>query len=171
MDLYIEKVKTPMVVEAYRWLKNGDHPEDGSTNIKCSNGTIFKSEGNIVRYFRHPDISGKSKCLKCGKTMHVHGWIDSTISIDSENGEPVCPGDWVIRYESGKYTRMPNSLFSNYYNRFTDVLSYVKEHNKKCMGKRVPGSTCKDPKNCSNKKCCCGGHSGKKKINRNKLRK
>lgn len=29
--------------------------------------------------------------------------------------------------------------------------------------KKVPGSTCKDPQNRSDKKCCCGGHSRKAK--------
>jgi hypothetical protein len=47
----------------------------------------------------------------------------------------------------------------------------VYENSEDWSMKRVPGSNCKDPKNRSKKKCCCGGHShGKKPHRKNKRR-
>lgn len=82
--------KKPVVIEAYQWFKNGDHPRDASYIIDGSEGP-FLSEGSIVRRFRHPDISGQTPCSKCAHTMHDHGWIDTL-----EDGHNVCPGDYII---------------------------------------------------------------------------
>lgn len=65
-------VKKPVVIEASQWFKNGDHPLDYSvTHVGFKDGDLvdiepaerkFKGwEGDIVRYFRHPQISGKVK--------------------------------------------------------------------------------------------------------------
>lgn len=83
----------PVVIEATQWFKNGDHPEDKCEMIK-SNLIDFLSEGKVVRYFRHPGVSGDSSCISsipCDKKMHEHGWIDTP-----EGGHNVCPGDWII---------------------------------------------------------------------------
>lgn len=64
--------KRPVIVEAYRWFKNGDH------------------EGKIVHRFRWPDIDGGRVC-NCGSTMNAHGWIDT-----ANGGSKVCPGDWIV---------------------------------------------------------------------------
>jgi hypothetical protein len=98
-------VKLTFIIEAHQWFKNGDHPDDKCVPIVATGkvedgfkaGEIFQSEGKVVRYFRHPQIDGRSICDKCGKTMHDHGWIDS-----SGGGQNVCPGDWVITDEVGK---------------------------------------------------------------------
>jgi hypothetical protein len=78
---YVKYRKLPVVVEATQWFKNGDHPQDGPS----------ESEGEVVRYFRHPDVSGETSCRHCDGRMHDHGWIDTL-----EGGHIVCPGDWVI---------------------------------------------------------------------------
>ncbi len=73
-------------IEAAQWFKNGDHPEDYAQAEQTQNSTqTFSSqyrkehewEGNIVRYFRHPDIPDTQPCSKCGHTTRHHGWIDT----------------------------------------------------------------------------------------------
>lgn len=66
--------------QAARWFKNGDFPYDGPNTY----------EGAEVRYFRSPEISGKSVCKDCGRTMHDHGWVDQPGAEFI-----VCPGDWI----------------------------------------------------------------------------
>lgn len=92
--------KKPVVIEASQWFKNGDHPEDNCETFIASGqydmpiGTLFQGEGKVVRYYRHPEISGKKACISsipCDFTMHDHGWIDT-----AEGGHNVCPGDWII---------------------------------------------------------------------------
>ena len=73
--------KLPVLIEAHQWFKNGDHPEDGDP----------ATEGQVVRYFRHPDYDGAGAHEPCGYTWHDHGWIDTL-----EGGHTVCPGDWII---------------------------------------------------------------------------
>lgn len=91
--------KRPVVVEATQWFKNGDHPNDGSDG-----------EGKIVRYYRHPDVSGARLCGHCGKSMHDHGWIDTL-----EGGHTVCPGDWIITGVKGEvYPCKPHIFAATY---------------------------------------------------------
>lgn len=83
--------KRPIVIEAYRWCKNGDHPDDGIETFVDSTGERHRCEGKVVRYYRHPYVTGDSFCFECDRTMHDHGWIDTL-----EGGHVVCPGDWII---------------------------------------------------------------------------
>jgi hypothetical protein len=79
--------------EAFRWFKNGDHPEDGDR----------AQEGRVVRYYRSPDLNGETPCGHCGELLHKHGWI--------EGGHVVCPGDWVITGVTGlRYPCKPSAL-------------------------------------------------------------
>jgi len=100
--------KKPVVIDAAQWFKNGDHPLDYSvTHAGFKNGDLVniapeerKSkewEGDIVRYFRHPEVSGDTPCKHCDQIMHVHGWIDTL-----EGGHIVCPGDWIITGVQGE---------------------------------------------------------------------
>lgn len=77
------------------WWKNGDHPDDNVYRPFEDTGKIPTEprEGKVVRYFRHPKISGNSICDNCGIKMNDHGWIDS-------GGEEniVCPGSYVKIY-------------------------------------------------------------------------
>lgn len=103
--------KKPVVVEATQWWQNGDHPQDEALAIE--NGMHVVREGKIVRYFRHPDIPGKSACvssLPCVFAMHDHGWIDTP-----EGGHTVCPGDWIITGIKGeRYPCKPDIFQSTY---------------------------------------------------------
>ena len=83
--------KKPVVIEANKWFKNGDHPDDDCKTFVGSDGKPFQGEGKVVRYYRHPGIPGTNVCEQCGNTMHNHGWIDTL-----EGGHNVCPGDWII---------------------------------------------------------------------------
>ena len=86
--------KRSEVIEAHQWFKNGDHPEDDcGTFTDSQTGKPFQGEGKVVRYFRDPFVSGETVCDECGKTLHVHGWIDFPPS-----GVAVCPGSWIIKY-------------------------------------------------------------------------
>lgn len=73
--------KKPVVIEATQWFKNGNHPKDGESD----------TEGEVVRYYRHPDVDGQHRCEYCSRVMCVHGWIDTV-----QGGHIVCPGDWII---------------------------------------------------------------------------
>ena len=88
--------KKPAVVDAHRWHKMGDHPEDNRETFVDGDGKDFLGEGKVVRYFRHPAIEGQLKCDYCDEVMHIHGWIDT-----AQGGHTVCPGDWIIK-ETGK---------------------------------------------------------------------
>lgn len=103
--------KKPVVIEATQWFKNGDHPEDGKdTFISTIDGKDYLCEGNVVRYFRRPDVPGESACSKCGFTMDEHGWIDTL-----EDGHNVCPGDWIITGVKGeRYPCKPNIFEATY---------------------------------------------------------
>lgn len=113
--------KKPVVIEATRWFKNGDHPLDYSlTHDGFENGELRQFspeerkanswEGDIVRYFRHPEVSGESTCNHCGKIMHDHGWIDTL-----EGGHIVCPGDWIITGIEGEHYPCKPQIFEQTY--------------------------------------------------------
>ncbi len=75
------------------WWKNGDHPNDDVWRPFEDTGKLPTEprEGKVVRYFRHPNIDGNSKCDTCGYTMNEHGWIDSGFE-----GVTICPGNYVL---------------------------------------------------------------------------
>lgn len=107
--------KLPIVIDATQWFKNGDHPEDGHgiSWIERARHSWYagqRLEGKVVRYFRHPDISGESACRHCGLTMHVHGWIDT-----KEGGHIVCPGDWIITGVQGERYPCKPDIFETTY--------------------------------------------------------
>jgi hypothetical protein len=106
--------KKPVVIEATQWFKNGDHPQDNCVLIQPSVGDkeVFMSEGKVVRYYRHPDVSGKKVCSKCGYTMHEHGWIDTL-----EDGHNVCPADWIITGVKGEYYPCKPYIFEATYEK------------------------------------------------------
>lgn len=110
--------KKPVVIEATQWFKNGDHPLDYSkTHYGAAGGEFhpeyrkeMKWEGDIVRYYRHPDDDGNRACEKCSNRMHDHGWIDTL-----EGGHIVCPGDWIITGVKGeRYPCKPDIFEATY---------------------------------------------------------
>ena len=105
------------MINATQWFKNGDHPADYSrTHDGFEDGKLRSFspeerkakewEGDIVRYFRHPDVQGRSFCKHCGVRMHDHGWIDTL-----EGGHIVCPGDWIITGVKGEHYPCKPDIF------------------------------------------------------------
>ncbi len=109
------------MIEATQWFKNGDHPADNATEMfdypagPERDAAVFQRpqvirEGEIVRYFRHPDVSGEKPCEHCGVRMHEHGWIDTL-----EGGHIACPGDWIITGVKGEvYPCKPDIFAASY---------------------------------------------------------
>ena len=67
--------KRPVVIEADRWFKNGDHQK-------------------VVSY---DTVAKDTMCKNCSHDLIDHGWI-STL----EGGHIVCPGDWIITGVKGE---------------------------------------------------------------------
>jgi hypothetical protein len=97
--------KKPIIVDATRWFKNGDHPDDDLHGWPGDDGPEL-SEGEVVRYFRRPDVPGKNRCLLCERTMHEHGWIDTL-----EGGHIVCPGDFIVTGVQGERYPVKPDIF------------------------------------------------------------
>lgn len=106
--------KKPVVIEATQWFKSGDHPDDDREAFDAGSGS-FLGEGKVVRYYRHPDVDGQSKCVHCGVIMHDHGWIDTL-----EGGHNVCPGDWIITGVAGERYPCKPDIFEATYDRVED---------------------------------------------------
>lgn len=113
--------KKPVVVEAHRWFKNGDHPEDKCESVVVGLD-VFLSEGRVVRYFRRPDVPGEKICQHCGVQMHDHGWIDTT-----EGDSVVCPGDWIITGTAGELYPCKPGIFAAVYEPVEDADDTEKE--------------------------------------------
>ena len=104
---YVER--DPVVVEATQWFKNGDHPQDYDRDADRESAAK-ECEGQIVRYFRRPDVGGETPCKHCGVVMNNHGWIDTL-----EGGHIVCPGDWIITGVKGEnYPCKPDIFTATY---------------------------------------------------------
>lgn len=102
--------KKPVEIEATQWFKNGDHPEDTTKTFEEGEFKGQRLEGTVVRYFRHPDISGDKQCEHCGNDMHWHGWIETL-----EGGHIVCPGDWIITGVQGERYPCKPAIFEATY--------------------------------------------------------
>ena len=107
-------VKKPVTVFAARWFKNGDHPEDDCFRPYEDSGKIPTEprEGAVVRYFRHPQVDGRSTCRHCGGLHHDHGFIDTL-----EGGHIVCPGDYIITGVKGERYPCKPDIFEATYSR------------------------------------------------------
>ena len=113
--------KKPVVIEATQWFKNGDHPldyskdhdgfENGELRVFTAQERRKKGwEGDVVRYFRRPDVNSDKYCEHCGRIMHDHGWIDTL-----EGGHIVCPGDWIITGVKGEHYPCKPDVFEATY--------------------------------------------------------
>lgn len=104
--------KKLVIIEATRWMKNGDHPHDDVMRVFEDTGKspTEPREGAVVRYYRHPRGDGIEFCQYCNNTMHVHGWMDTL-----EGGRIVCPGDFVITDINGeRYPCKPDIFEATY---------------------------------------------------------
>lgn len=124
--------KRPVVIDATQWFKNGDHPLDYSKDHQGLEGGKLITftgeerrarqwEGDIVRYFRRPDVPGDKPCEHCGKVMNDHGWIDTL-----EGGHIVCPGDWIITGVKGEHYPCKPDIFTATYEQ-QEVVSGLPE--------------------------------------------
>ena len=119
--------KKPVVIDATRWFKNGDHPLDYSEDRTGFENNEFRTwsgeeakalawEGGVVRYYRSPDQPGDRQCQHCEHTMHYHGWIDTL-----EGGHIVCPGDWIITGVAGEHYPCKPDIFERTYEAERDA--------------------------------------------------
>ena len=100
--------KIPVIIEAEQWFEvtydreagNGFTPEDMP---------IYHMG---VGYFRRPDVAGEGLCSECGKSFHIHGYIDTL-----EDGHRVCPGDWIITGVKGERYPCKPDIFAITYEK------------------------------------------------------
>lgn len=102
--------KKPILVEATQWFKNGDHPEDYPSLMHDREAREHGAEGNVVKPYRKVDADCDTYCPTCGGLKYNHGWIDN-----SEGGLLVCPGDYVIKDERGKFHSCKPDVFEAKY--------------------------------------------------------
>lgn len=95
--------KKPALTEATQWFHNGDHPQDRSTEIPGPDGATKLTEGKVVRFFRSLTIPGGRFCPDCGNIMQKHGVITNGLNQEEET---VCPGDYIITDQKGRYYRL-----------------------------------------------------------------
>ena len=108
--------KKPILIEATRWFKNGDHPNDESTPIDGPDESQRITEGKVVRYFQRLNIPGGRFCPECGNIMQRHGILDGL------NGEEViCPGDYVVTNPKGQYYRLRAVEFEAQYEPYITI--------------------------------------------------
>ena len=91
--------KRPVIVHAYQWFKNGDHPQDGPP----------EQEGKVVQHFRSI-TQGVRKCAECGHPFNGHGSIKTL-----EGSYIVCPGDWIITGIKGEHYPCKPDIFAATY--------------------------------------------------------
>ena len=116
-------IKRPVTITADRWFRNGDHPDDYAKPVQGfergrpityspQHQRLNDWEGQVVRYFRHPDkvFAAPTACKHCGNPMHYHGWVDTL-----EGGHTVCPGDWVITGVAGERDPVKPDIFEATY--------------------------------------------------------
>jgi hypothetical protein len=106
--------KKPVVIEATQWFKSGDHPLDYTERHDGRQSPEYRRreswEGDVVRYYRHPQVSSDKTCAMCVNRMRDHGWIDTL-----EGGHIVCPGDWIITGVKGeRYSCKPDIFAATY---------------------------------------------------------
>ena len=107
--------KKPVVIKAHQWFKNGDHPEDGTERFTEGEFIGELLEGKVVRYFRRPDVDGRSICSECYNPFNIHGWIDT-----KEDGHRVCPSDWIITGIKGEMYPCKEDIFAATYEAVAD---------------------------------------------------
>lgn len=124
--------KKPVVIEAARWRKNGDHPADNAWEMfdypdGCQRPRVIR-EGAVVRYYRRPDDDGERPCQHCAVRMHDHGWIDTL-----EGGHVVCPGDWIITGVAGEIYPCKPAIFEATYEPVQPAVFWWRDHEDEAL--------------------------------------
>jgi len=84
--------KKPVVIEAFQWLKHGDHPK-------------------VIKKYKDDDVRGTALC-KCNWRMYDHGIINTL-----EGVHIVCPGDWIITGVKGEQYPCKPDIFDMTYDK------------------------------------------------------
>jgi len=125
--------KKPVVIRAVQWFRNGDHPHDYDSEhygLEGGDPRVFSGEerrakgweGEVVRYFRRPDVMGGSACLHCSHVMDYHGWIETL-----EGGHRVCPGDFIITGIAGERYPCKSDIFAATYEEVLPCVSALEQ--------------------------------------------
>ena len=120
----------PIRVDVHQWLKNGDHPLDYARIYEVFENGAIRSftgeerkrnnwEGDVVRYYRHPEIDGDQICLRCKNAMHDHGWIDQ-----GPHGIAVCPGSYVVTNEAGNHSVIGQNALDYYFDPVDPIIHH-----------------------------------------------
>lgn len=104
--------KQQIIVEAYQWFKNGDHPKDESFSPCPETGEIPKEprEGKVIKYFKVSSLKEDILCKDCGKPLKSHGFLEDTYAQKRtishrnshiglghiEDGFVICPGSYIL---------------------------------------------------------------------------
>lgn len=122
--------KKPVIVEATKWQRNGDHPKDDVMRPFEDTGKMPTEprEGAVVRYYRHPRVPGTDFCAYCKRMFHDHGWIDTL-----EGGHIVCPGDWIITGVKGEHYPCKPDIFAATYEQAEAHGSATHPYCKDCI--------------------------------------
>lgn len=107
--------KKRVLTEATQWFRNGDHPEDQSEPI---DGSQELSEGQVVGFFRALHIPGGRFCPDCGNPYEKHGLLNETRALNE--GDKVCPGDYVVTDVKGDYYKLKAEVFEGLYEPYSD---------------------------------------------------
>jgi len=67
-------------------------------------------EGQVVRFWRLPNVAGDAMCSNCGRQSRCHGFIETL-----EGGHTVCPGDWIITGVQGERYPCKPDIFEKTY--------------------------------------------------------
>jgi hypothetical protein len=98
-------LRQSLIVYAYQWFKNGDHPQDQSQIVEPKDGSpAHLSPGKIVRPYPR---KSEQKCRYCQRLLETHGLLDHG---DGSGQSVVCPGDWIIGKGSGFRAIKPAEL-------------------------------------------------------------
>ncbi len=96
MAKFRKKPVKPEEVEATQWFKNGDHPD-------------------VLRLYMTDEERG-DYCQDCGTKMPGHGFLE----LSGEEGQNVCPGDWVVSYKNGQKIVFTSNAFEMEYEPIED---------------------------------------------------
>lgn len=86
--------RKPIVVEAFQWFVVSDNP----LTVRQMGNCIVTDENRI--------------CPECQEYFRAHGRL---INSRYQNGDVVCPGNWVIILESGRTVSMSTQKFERKY--------------------------------------------------------
>lgn len=106
--------KKPVVIEASRWLKDGDHSEVGLYRylpVDPITGEISAGvDAILMGQMKHSEVPEKFRRDTCHDIMDDHGWVDTL-----EGGHMVCPGDYIIRGVQGELYPCKPEIFTASY--------------------------------------------------------